>query len=136
MSGRIWSAATLATLAMVVCLVVLGACGADGGDPERAAMARALTGGEPERGRAHLQRYGCGTCHTIQGVPGADGLVGPPLTGVASRIYLAGVLVNTPRNMVRWIMDPRAVDPLTAMPPLGVSEGEARDIAAYLHALP
>jgi cytochrome c1 len=35
--------------------------------------------------------------------------------------------------MVRWIVNPRAIDSLTAMPNLGVTEGEARDIAAYLY---
>lgn len=37
--------------------------------------------------------------------------------------------------MIRWIVDPKGVDSLTAMPVTGVSEGEARDIAAYLYTL-
>jgi hypothetical protein len=40
---------------------------------------------------------------------------------------------NTPENMVRWIMDPPAVDSLTAMPALGISDTLARDIAEYLY---
>ena len=62
--------------------------------------------------------------------------MGPPLGGLAQRVYIAGVLANTPENLVRWIRDPRAVDSLTAMPTLGLDEREARDVAAYLYALP
>jgi cytochrome c len=102
-------------------------------ETERAAAA--MTGGDPERGRAAIARYGCATCHTIPGVRGADALVGPPLTQVASRSYIAGVLPNTPQNMVRWIENPPQVDRLTAMPNLGVSDADARDIAGYLYTL-
>ena len=45
------------------------------------------------------------------------------------------MLPHTPENLMRWIEDPKKVDSLTAMPTLGVSHGEARDIAAYLYAL-
>jgi hypothetical protein len=54
-------------------------------------------------------------------VRGARGLVGPPLDGIANRVYLAGVLYNTPENMMLWVRAPRSVDPLTAMPDMGVS---------------
>lgn len=97
--------------------------------------AQAMTGGSPRRGKAVIARYGCGSCHTIPGVEGASALVGPNLDQVASRMYLAGVLPNTPANMIRWIQHPRDVDPLTAMPNLGVADQEARDIAAYLYTL-
>ena len=43
------------------------------------------------------------------------------------------VLPNSADNLVKWIMDPRAVSPRTAMPDLGVSEAEARHMAAYLY---
>jgi cytochrome c1 len=69
----------------------------------------------------------------IPGIPGASGQVGPPLAGIGGRSYIAGVLVNTPEDMIRWIVNPRAVDSLTAMPALGVTAAEARDIAAYLY---
>jgi cytochrome c1 len=114
--------------------LALAACG---GGPGEDAMARgaALTGGDAHRGPAAIRSRGCGACHTVPGVPGADGRVGPPLAGVGGRTYLAGVLANSPGNLVRWIMDPTAVDSATAMPDLGVTEAEARDIAAYLYAL-
>jgi cytochrome c len=102
-------------------------------DAERAAAE--MTGGDTERGRAAISRYGCSTCHTVPGVSGANGLVGPPLTQVASRVYLAGRLQNTPDNMIQWIRNPQGVDEKTAMPNLGVSDTDARDIASYLYTL-
>jgi len=87
------------------------------------------------RGRAAIERYGCGTCHTIPGVDNASALVGPPLTGIADRMILAGELPNTPENMIRWIREPQNVETNTLMPNLGVTERDARDIAAYLYTL-
>jgi cytochrome c len=97
--------------------------------------AEAMTGGSARRGVEAINKYGCATCHTIPGVRGATALVGPNLQQVASRMYLAGVLPNTPDNMIRWIQHPREVDPLTAMPNLNVTDSDARDIASYLYTL-
>jgi cytochrome c2 len=104
---------------------------------ERKLVARAvaITHGAPDRGQAAISRYGCGGCHTIPGVPGANGQVGPPLKGIASRVYIAGELANSPDNLIAWIQDPHAVDDNTAMPTLGVTPADARDIAAYLYTL-
>lgn len=90
--------------------------------------------GDPERGRVAMQVHGCLQCHMIPGLVGKPHPhVGPTLGEAGSRRYIAGVLRNTPENMVRWIMDPQAVDPLSAMPDLGVPEALARDMAAYLY---
>ena len=94
-----------------------------------------VTGGDDRRGREFIDRYGCGSCHTIPGIARARGHVGPPLEGIAQRSYLGGVLPNTPDNMILWIRYPQKVDPRTAMPDLGVSDPEARDMAAYLYTL-
>ena len=94
-----------------------------------------VVGGDPARGHAALALYGCGSCHIIPGVPGAQGTVGPPLADFALRAYLAGVVPNWPGYLVRWIMDPPAISPQTAMPNVGVAEQEARDMAAYLYTL-
>jgi cytochrome c len=102
---------------------------------EQERMAAAMTGGEPARGKVAIKRYGCDGCHIIPGVHGWDGLIGPPLTQMAHRSYIAGVLPNTPDNMIRWIKHPPQVDHLTAMPDAGVTESDARDIAAYLYTL-
>jgi cytochrome c len=110
--------------------ILLTACHSQDDD-----TARQLTGGEPERGRAAIRRYGCGSCHEVPGVDGARGMVGPPLTNVGDRLYLAGQLPNTPENMKRWISDPQGVEKGTAMPDMNVNDGDARDIAAYLYTL-
>lgn len=94
-----------------------------------------LTGGNPMQGRAKIEYYGCGACHTIPGVNGARALVGPELTHFASRVYVAGVLPNSPQNVIRWLQNPKQVDGLTAMPNLNVSEEDARDITSYLYTL-
>ncbi len=97
--------------------------------------ARMLTGGDPYEGRERIRQYGCDSCHTIPGVPTADAVVGPPLTAVAMRVYLAGHIENTPENMMRWIRHPHAFDEKTAMPEMGVTEKDSRDIVAYLYTL-
>jgi len=94
-----------------------------------------IPGGSPARGRTSLNASGCGSCHVIPGVRGAHGKVGPPLGDIASRTILAGQVPNTPQSMIAWIRDPQAIEPGTAMPNLHVSEGEARDMAAYLYTL-
>jgi cytochrome c len=91
--------------------------------------------GDPPRGREAIAAYGCGACHTIPGVRGADSFVGPPLTAFGRRSFVAGHLPNTAENLVAWLRDPQAVRPGTAMPDLGVTEADALDIAAYLHSL-
>jgi len=100
---------------------------------ETAVQAHRLTGGDPDRGEAAIGKYGCGACHQIPGIPGARGRVGPSLKGVSGRIMLAGHISNNPPNMIYWIQHPQLVEPGTDMPELGMSDQEARDIAAYLY---
>jgi mono/diheme cytochrome c family protein len=92
-------------------------------------------GGNPKAGRYAIYQYMCATCHVIPGIVGADKNVGPDLSDIARRRYIGGVLLNTPDNMVRWLEDPQAIDPQSAMPNLQVKEKDARDIAAYLYTL-
>lgn len=99
------------------------------------AEAGEVPGGDPGRGAAAIQHYGCGACHRIPGIPGAIGIVGPPLDKMAERGYLAGILANTTANMIRWLLNPPQVDPTTAMPNMGLTETDARNIAAYLYTL-
>jgi len=94
-----------------------------------------LTGGDPRSGREKMMHYGCPACHQIPGIQTAVGQVGPPLDHIARRTYLAGELPNTPQNMVRWIEKPRDLEPHTAMPDMGVTDVDARDISAYLYSL-
>jgi cytochrome c1 len=91
--------------------------------------------GNAARGRAALSQYGCNGCHRIPGITGSDVDVGPPLAGIARRQLIAGQIANTPEALARWVRNPQDVDALTAMPNLGVTERDARDIAAYLGTL-
>jgi cytochrome c len=125
LTGRFWAAAVLATLASMTSACTHGE-----------ADAMALThGGNAARGKELIRSYGCGSCHTIPRVPGAEASVGPSLQGIATHAYIAGVLPNQPENMIRWIMNPPGVDDKTAMPNLHVTATDARDIAAYLYTL-
>ena len=92
-------------------------------------------GGDPARGAALIMDYGCGACHQIPGVADADGLVGPPLSNIGVRVYLAGMLRNTPDNMMFWLRHPQQIVPGNVMPDMGITVSEARDIAAYLYTL-
>lgn len=103
---------------------------------EAASNPRDVPEGDAAQGRELIANYGCGACHTIAGVPGADSQVGPPLTNFHQRAYIAGTLANNWQNLVTWIQLPQSVEPGTAMPNLGVSESEARDMAAYLYNQP
>ncbi|MBM9595999.1 c-type cytochrome [Roseitranquillus sediminis] len=86
---------------------------------------------DPEA-RALVARYGCVSCHEIPNVPGPRGNSGPPLTHMPRQVYVAGVAPNTPEVLARFIADPQAIDPRSAMPDLGVSAEEARIIAGFL----
>jgi cytochrome c len=97
-------------------------------------VARAMTGGDPARAPEIMRRYGCGGCHTIPGLGGADGQVGPSLSGLVHRVYVGGSANNSPDNLVTWIVSPQTFAPRTAMPATGITEAEARDVAAYLYA--
>jgi cytochrome c1 len=97
--------------------------------------ARHLAGGDPRRGAALTRMHGCAYCHTIPGIPGSSGVVGPSLRGFASRMYVGGVALNTPDRLVQWIVNPKSLDSNTAMPAVGVTDQEARHIAAYLYTL-
>ena len=100
-----------------------------------AASGQRPSGDERKAGLHAIYQYLCLTCHAIPGTVEGKPNVGPPLGSVASRRYLGGVLLNTPENMVRWLMNPQAIDPRSGMPNLNVSERDARAIAAYLYSL-
>ena len=71
----------------------------------------------------------------IPGIRGAYGRVGPSPEGVSGRVYIAGILPNSPENLEHWIRSPKQVDPNTDMPEMSVPESDARDIVAYLFTL-
>jgi cytochrome c len=106
---------------LIACLGFLPLSGAHAAD--RFAEAKAIIGKQ------------CAACHRVPGVSGAVGSVGPSLQGIAKRQIIAGKLPNNPANMVRWLMHPQQVSPGTAMPEMGLTEDQARKIAAYLYTL-
>jgi len=126
---------TFATVAAIVVVVaLLAATWKYYDDRHRMRLhAEAITGGDSRRGEALFIQYGCGSCHAVTNVRTATGDVGPPLDGIATRTIIAGHLANNPPNMEHWIQDPQHVSPGTAMPDLGVSAGDARDITAFLY---
>jgi cytochrome c len=117
---------TLAVVVAAACAAPLAGCGS--GVPATSAV----PGADGDHAPALLRQFGCGSCHVIEGARGADGLVGPSLEGFENRRTIAGRLPNTPRNLVRWLLDPQRVKPGDAMPDVGLDRRDARDIAAYL----
>lgn len=97
-----------------------------------AALHGTLFQGNSDPAPALMARYGCAGCHVIPGVPGARGQVGPSLEGFGSRLYIGGAVANSSGDLVKWLMDPRMIDPRSAMPVTGIREDEARIVAAYL----
>ena len=116
-------------LAAAVGLAALGSTGCGGGG----ATIEVGGGARASRAPAEIAAYGCGSCHTIAGVPGANADIGPELRHFADRRYIAGRLPNTAPSLIRWIRSPQQVDPGNVMPDLNVSDQDARDIAAYLY---
>ena len=115
-----------AALLLVLALAAAGCGGTSNAPP-------VVQGGDPDTGKRLIERYGCGTCHRIPGVKGADGRVGPDLHGFRDVRYIAGRIPNTPDDAIAWIVNPQEVEPGTIMPRVGVSGPQARDIVAYLY---
>ncbi len=91
--------------------------------------------GDPGKGKQLITQYGCTACHSIPGIDGPRGEVGPSLDHVAVRPMIAGVLPNNPQNLTQYLQNPQMVNTLNIMPNLGIKPDEARDIAAYLYTL-
>lgn len=111
----------------LLCALLASACSKDA--PSR------VDGGDPERGRLLVQQYQCAACHFIPEVQGPAGDAGPSLKFMGRLSYIAGGIPNTPDNMIRFLQNPPQVKPGTLMPALGISEEEARHMAAYMFEL-
>jgi len=81
-------------------------------------------------------RNGCIACHVIDGAGGV-GLVGPNLTNVAERQFLAGgIIANTPDNLARWLASPQTVKPGNKMVlPTKLDQPTIDALVAYLETL-
>ncbi len=120
---------------LALLMVVLVGCERYSSEGSYAKVSRITGGGNAAAGKETIRRYGCQGCHTIPGIRDAKGVVGPPLDRLSQRVYLAGELPNTTENLMHWIQHPHQVHPRTAMPEMGVSDQDARDISAYLYTL-
>lgn len=120
-----------ALVAVLAGLLALGGC--TGGKTTRGYTIE--TGGDAARGAQLINQFRCGACHMIPGIHNARGLVAPPLIYFAERTFIAGEVPNTPDNLVRWIRSPQSIEAGTAMPALGLTDDQARDVAAYLYTL-
>jgi cytochrome c2 len=134
------------TAAVAVLLVSMNpsfASGKAGGTPNQLGAATAPGGAALEPGTPAFEgaqiiaTKPCVGCHTIPGVPGATGTVGPNLAGVASRPKIAGGAVSNsgPEDLKKWILNPAALKPGTLMPNVGLTDDEATKIAAFLETL-
>jgi cytochrome c len=121
--------------ALAAVVLVLAASACRGNNPDEGVSYVPETGGNAANGRSVIEYRNCGTCHTIPGVRNARGLVAPPLFWFSRRTFIAGEVPNTPENLVRWVRSPQSIEPKTAMPTIGLSDQEARDVAAYLYTL-
>ncbi|MDQ6802042.1 MAG: c-type cytochrome [Acidobacteriota bacterium] len=115
---------------LAIALIVLAAC-----NREQKQAGGLASAGNVNRGKEAIERYGCNACHIIPGISGPKGMVGPPLDHMASRSFIAGKLPNNSQTMIDWLQNPPKYDPQSAMPNLGVTPADGRDIAAYLYTL-
>lgn len=107
-------------------VLLLGACARTAGDSGK---------GDADTGAIEITRDACGSCHVIPGIEESQGRVGPSLSHFGNRQMIAGRLANTQANLQRWLKSPQSIAPGTAMPDQGLTDRQARDIAAYLERL-
>lgn len=115
----------------VAVVAALGLSACHSGVQERHPM----PGADAGRGREIIARVGCGSCHVIPGVDWPRGRVGPSLDGFAARPLIAGTLANEPDLLAAYVRDAPAFTARSGMPPMPLTETEARDVAAYLYTL-
>jgi cytochrome c oxidase subunit II len=118
--------------------------------PDGISFTPGLTG-DPARGQQIYSRSSCIGCHAIAGNPMSQGVIGPNLTHIGSRLTIAaGLYANDEQHLALWIKNARVMKPGVIMPTLGkgefdpvlgttlksgLSDQEIADIVAYLHAL-
>ena len=114
---------------MAVAMMSLCACA------DKTDAPRTIEGADAARGLEVVERTGCAACHSIPGVAWPQGSVGGSLDGFAERSLIAGRLPNQPDILVQWLRDASSLSPETGMPPMPITDAEARDVAAYLYTL-
>jgi len=107
-------------------------------DFERWVAQQRAAPGEPSgpaaTGKAVFAGSACVGCHTIKGV--SAGVLAPDLTHFGSRsMFGAGMWPTTPENVAEWVKDPQRLKPGVKMPALGLTDEQAKAVAAYLVSL-
>jgi cytochrome c oxidase subunit 2 len=88
-----------------------------------------------KKGQAIFLGRSCVMCHTIQGTS-AGGMIGPELTHLASRSYLAaGSLPNSRGYLAGWVADAQQIKPGCRMPPNPLAPDELQALLDYLESL-
>ena len=88
-----------------------------------------------QKGQQIFLTSSCIQCHSIKGTP-ANGRVGPDLTHIASRPYIAaGSLTNTREHLQSWITDPQKIKPGIKMPMNNYSDEDLNALVSYLESL-
>ncbi|MBP0445402.1 cytochrome c oxidase subunit II [Roseomonas sp. SSH11] len=89
-------------------------------------------GPEEDEGRRILESKACGACHTVRGTQAAGNL-GPDLTHVGSRQFIAaGMLPTTRGSLAAWVADPQSIKPGSNMPMVPLTADELQAVSAYL----
>lgn len=84
-------------------------------------------------GEVALRQYNCASCHLIEGISAASYSVGPPLTTITERQFIAGKLPMTREMLIQWIMNPTHFKPESMMPNLQVRREHAEAMVDYLY---
>jgi len=93
-------------------------------------LAGKFPGGDAAKGKGIVESVGCLGCHAIgdqtnvRAARGTSYDIAPELTRVGSKAR--------PDWIFDWVRNPRHYNPTTKMPNLRLTEGEARDVTAYL----
>ncbi|MGH7371699.1 MAG: c-type cytochrome, partial [Candidatus Methylomirabilales bacterium] len=104
-------------------------------EPDPPVAGRYNPGALPEKGKQVFERVGCMGCHTMRAVYEEKAprsffeMVGrdfaPDLSSVATKI-------KDPQWLFRWLKNPRAIRPQSAMPNLRLTDEEASALTAFL----
>lgn len=91
---------------------------------------------ELERAGQHVfMKSACALCHTVRGTSAGGGL-GPDLTHLASRSYLAAASYPNRRGFLAgWLLGAQALKPHSQMPDLTLPAADLHALVAYLEAL-
>jgi nitric oxide reductase subunit C len=100
----------------------IGKIDLNGFPPRPTLMPLAVSGGVVKaENRPQIWNQLCVACHTLGG---QGGVVGPALDGVGDRRDAA--------FLGKWLRDPQAMKPGTAMPKLPLSDGQIEELVAFL----